>query len=244
MKKNIIVSGCSWGCGEWTGIGKKKYGVSHKGIEQYLLDDGHQVVNLSEGDNSNLGIAHRLAGWFERHPDHNIDCILVFQTEYTRDMRYDFQIDYHEITSVDTLSGICLSRLYNRLSELAIEHNIPVYLIGGCSDTIWLPNWKNHYPGVDVVCQSMVNLIINNDHRTDTPVYSWYGKDALPTVQRLKSILSVDGINELLQVIDLGFHRHNMLFECPEFFWPDGAHPNRHGHKKLYEFLNQQKLFD
>jgi lysophospholipase L1-like esterase len=27
--------------------------------------------------------------------------------------------------------------------------------------------------------------------------------------------------------------------ENPRWFWPDGTHPNHHGHKKLYEFLKE-----
>ena len=41
--KTIIITGCSWGCGEWN------HGdIAHGGLAEYLTQDGYNVVNLSE----------------------------------------------------------------------------------------------------------------------------------------------------------------------------------------------------
>ena len=51
----IIIAGDSWGVGEWTD-GQR----THRGLEQYLSDAGHIVINLSRGGMSNMSIIDAL----------------------------------------------------------------------------------------------------------------------------------------------------------------------------------------
>lgn len=90
----------------------------------------------------------------------------------------------------------------------------------------------------------MVHLVINDNPRTDHPVYSWYGVKTEKTVMKLKSILVPNEVEVLIDLMDQGFRRQSLIFEHPKWFWPDGVHPNRLAHRKLYDFLQQQKLFD
>ena len=53
----ILITGDSWGCGEWDGL-NVDYRVTHAGIEQYLRDDGYDVENISIGGNNNLMSYH------------------------------------------------------------------------------------------------------------------------------------------------------------------------------------------
>ena len=48
----IVIIGDSWGCGEWL-FKDGRYGVVHPGLEQYLVDAGHPVTNLSGSNKQN-----------------------------------------------------------------------------------------------------------------------------------------------------------------------------------------------
>ena len=107
-------------------------------------------------------------------------------------------------------------------------------------DTIWLDNMEDCYPGVSIVCQSMVNLIMNQNHQIETPVLSWFDSSSINMIPRIKEKLENKEIEKLLIMIDHGMGREDLLFGNPKYFWPDGTHPNRLGHKILFDFLQTQ----
>lgn len=49
----FLITGDSWSQGEWDGY-PDQYRVTHTGIQQYLIDDGHQVYNVGCGGFNNL----------------------------------------------------------------------------------------------------------------------------------------------------------------------------------------------
>ena len=61
----ILIAGDSWAMGEWPK--KQEDGIQHKGLEQYLLDDGHDVVNISQAGDT---------------PTVILDCLKTQQTIY------------------------------------------------------------------------------------------------------------------------------------------------------------------
>lgn len=241
---NFLVVGDSWGCGEWD---KDCTHNPHRGLEQYLTEDGHQVTNLSNQGISNHDIYQRIETYFRRNPQHDIDAVFVFQTEWTRDYKHSSgwdnalqANDWNEIKTAEDLGMRWISRFYRNLSEISAKVGCKVYVIGGASDALWLDNIEDHYPGCIVVCQSMTNLIINGDHRISTPVFSWYEQKAAELVQQLKAKLSQQELSNLLTLIDQGYQREILLRETPKYFYPDGIHPNRQGIRMLYDFLKQK----
>jgi hypothetical protein len=241
----IIISGCSWACGEWARgdtVAENEDPISHKGLEQYLVDAGYTVLNLSQGALSNLQIANRIFTWIDRHPNETISKIFVFQTEYLRDYWMSFQEDFLSLTHADSLSGKSISRFYYKLSTISKIAKCPVYLIGELSDTLWIGNMETCYPGVKVVCQSMTNLIVNNNHRVAEPVLDWYLGDTAEAIEKIKKSIPDDEVTKLLKKINDGFERENIVFSNSKYFWPDGRHPNRYGHQILFDFLKHQNL--
>ena len=235
----IIVSGCSWACGEWD-RGDLHHGVSHPGLSIYLNEAGYRTVNLGIPAGSNLQVADKISGWILRHADVKVDKIIVFQTEYTRDWRMRFDEDYGKIERYDSLCNIMIARFYHRLIEVASDAACEVCLIGGVSDT-WEPELvERNYPGIRIVCQSMTNLLINNHPRIANPIFSWYHIESRPLVEEVKRYLNNDELDKFLIEIERGAQRENLVFGTPEYFWPDGVHPNRVGHKKLFDFLTDQ----
>jgi hypothetical protein len=226
----ILICGDSWGCGEWN-IDCTK--TLHSGLEQYLKDAGHNVVNISRGGCSNLDSVARIKLWIERFGQ--VDSIFVFQTEYSRDFKHHSTESWNA-SSIEDLSSQWVENFYFRLSSLAQKHQCTINIIGGASDTVWFDNMDNDYPGCNIVCQSLTNLLINNDSRIADPVFSWYDSKTEPLLARVKTQLNT---GKLLSVINLGFERESALKENPQWFYPDGKHPNRQGHQKLYNFLKE-----
>lgn len=252
----FLIAGDSWGVGEWLRGDKQivtsgdimhaqNLLTSHGGLAQYIAEDGHAVQNISQGNASNTFISASIAKHLEAQSIKNKqypDRIIVFQTTYTRDYKFRFEEDWSKLTEAQSLAHIWLARFYHRLSDLAQQYSVPVYLVGGLGDTVWVDNMQLHYPGVSVACQSMVNLLANNESRVTTPVYSWYTKDCIDMIEEMRKILPADKFLDLMDQIDLGVNRQNMLSIYPEYFFPDGVHPNREGHRKLWQYLKEQDI--
>ena len=158
-----------------------------------------------------------------------------------------YDIDDRNVSTVNELISIWIKRFYHRLSEFAQFKNCKVYILGGVADTMWFDNMENDYPGCSIACQSITNLLINNDSRISQPVFSWLISDDKPLTSRLKQ--STD-IAKLLDQINLGVERETnsllpreaALAEHPHLFFPDGKHPNRHGYKILFNFLKENQF--
>lgn len=237
---NIIVVGDSWGVGEWNNTCTE---ILHLGLEQYLINDSHNVINISKGGISNLDIIFRLQTYLNRLKLEKIDKIIVFQTEFSRDYKFEVvQKDYGSDDWLDVVlpqdySNKLIERFYIRLSEISQKFNIPIQIIGGCGDALWIDNMQKEHIGCEIVCQSLTNLIIQNNSRIENPIFSWYTNATLSLVEKFKTKLSHEGLNQLIVDMNLGFERELLLRENPYFFYPDGVHPNRRGHKILFEYL-------
>jgi len=226
----IIIAGDSWGCGEWEDMK-----VTHGGLAQYLQEDGHKTINLSLGGSSNWEIYERIQLFFASGiPNYlieDIDLILVFQTEWNRDF------DQKRSTCTNQRYGMnAVSCWQYRLSEIAINNNVKIGIIGGCSDTMFLDKFEHEYPGLFIACQSLTNLCVNNDHRINDPTII-----IRPAEDHLKQMKDYcrksDCLDQLLIDLDKGKLRHSVWSENKKYFYPDGVHPNRLGHKILFDFL-------
>jgi hypothetical protein len=236
----IIITGDSWGCGEWQNMT-----VIHGGLGQYLKEHGFKVVNLSLGSSSNFCSYLRLKEFLESGvADYlpKISHVIFFQTDWTRDYRVRPDIPNvgapsqwffpeQEITDIQSYST---SQFQYRLSNLAQAHDLKIGLVGGCSDTIWLDKFSLEYPGVEILCQSFVNLCINNNHRIQTPVYT-LTPDAIDLLQKTQPNRASK--NQYIQDLSLAIDRRDILDNNKNYFWPDGKHANRLGHKKLFDYI-------
>jgi len=241
----IIVSGCSFACGEWQrgDLRNPDNGILHGGLSQYITENLNKpTVNLGVPAGSNLQVAQKIYGWIERHSEIPVEKIIVFQTEYTRDVKMIYEEDYLNFTTSIEFANILISRFYSRLSKISKIANCPIYLVGGVSDIAKLDDIEKHYPGLHIACHSLTNLVINNISTIDTPVLSWYDSMSTKFIERIKPKLSTVELENFIKEIDAGLERENLIFGTPEYFWPDGIHPNRKAHKKLFDFLLSQGI--
>jgi len=255
--KKILITGDSWGVGEWDWANPDQYTISHNGLAQYFVENGVDVVNLSQGGLSNRMICQHLNHFMEANQHLTPSAIIVFQTEWTRDGSienakwiseeftslphntpvYDQFMDIDDSDRFIAAQNIIMGRYYSRLSEISQKYQVPVYVIGGVSDTMWMSKFSEEYPGVSILCQSVTNLIMNNTHRTDTPVHSCFDNTNETDIALIKKQASVQEMNSVLDDVANGIARRDVWQNNPEYFYPDGKHPNREGHKILYDFV-------
>ena len=247
MSKTIVIAGGSWASGEWGAVPgatepSAAGGLKHPGLSQYLLDSGYQVINLSQPGGANKHSADRVSSFLNCNQHLDISSVIVFQTEWVRDIfvesptivNDDVTHGYHD------LKNRIISRFYNYLSQASVQYNVPIYLIGGCSDTVWLDQFSKEYPGLQIVCQSLTNLLVNGDHRNPDPVHCIFSKRDEEEIKYIKKHIGTQDLELLLNDIDKGTQRVNSWANHRDYFYPDGFHANRQGHHVLFEFLKAQ----
>jgi hypothetical protein len=246
VNKTIIIAGGSWGCGEWRDTGAKEPtaagGVAHPGLQRYLRESGYDIINLCQPGGANSDSANRVNSFLQFNRRIEVSSVIVFQTEWVRDVFLENRamIEDDLTHGYNDLKYRIISRFYNRLSMASQSYKVPVYLIGGCSDTIWIDNFEQEYPGLQIVCQSLTNLLTTGNHRNTDPTHCIFGRRDEEEVKYIKSRVGAEGIEQLLQDIDRGQQRLDIWANHREYFYPDGFHANREGHRILFEHLRAQ----
>jgi lysophospholipase L1-like esterase len=88
----------------------------------------------------------------------------------------------------------------------------------------------------------VTHLILENDHRATTPVYSSFISGLVDSpeynfLEMVKKNISSSDLEILLNDINLGGQRISLMMKNPHYFYPDGIHPNERAHKIIFEFL-------
>jgi hypothetical protein len=246
-EKTIIIAGGSWGCGEWRsvpGVNEPTAagGVAHPGLQRYLREAGYNIINLCQPGGANSDSANRINSflWFNQRI--KVSLVIVFQTEWVRDVFLENRamIDDDLTHGYDELKNRILTRFYRNLSQISQFRKVPIYLVGGCSDTLWINSFEQEYPGLNVACQSLTNLLTQNNHRNTDPTHCIFGRRDEEEVKYIKSRVGSQDIEHLLEDIDRGQRRLDVWAKHKEYFYPDGFHANREGHRILFEFLRTQ----
>lgn len=242
----ILISGDSWSAGVWH---KDNDIPEDKGISFYLRNHEHKVLNLTKPGGSNLESIDRIRDYFRCNQSEisNVKFILFWKTEFFREIWYYrtksiITSELHKELSYGyrQMRDQWVYRPYYRLAELSQQWNVPIYVIGGCSDTVWYDDFEIDFPGVKIICQSMTNLLLNNNHRIDQPVFcgflpTWINEGDFLNIVRKN--ISNDDYQELLQDMEIGMKRHEEYKNHPELFYPDGVHPNKKSHEILFNFI-------
>jgi hypothetical protein len=245
----IVICGDSWACGEWTVRTNGLVKNPHRGLAQYLHEDGHEVVNVGFAGASNLESLIALRSALEiltksSKFDNESITVIIFQTEWWRDI-WCVQHPVGLPNLIEAISEDLINKTISfwqyKLVTVAKDYNVKIHLVGGASDTMWLSNFEQEYPGLFVLCQSLTNLCINNTSRIDDPVFGIRPPDELTTVAKSLCYTAKD-LEYLVDQINQSTMRFNVFDAHPEYFWPDGLHANRRGHYKLYELVKEKLL--
>lgn len=208
----MILAGDSWACGEWQSVLGAVPVCVHKGIEQYSLDEGISIRNLSRGGDSNMDQVNIVANKNVYNQQ-----VFWFITDPLRDL---------EPTNEDPLelAKQSLRKTFRAIDRLSLENNLEIYVIGGLCDIIESIS-TTHY-NFQVAIPS-VNKLLHND----CEALSMYGSptDAVRVVKNKEYALKVF---EQIEKKKEFWNSH------PETF-PDGGHPGRSAHHFIFEYLKQ-----
>lgn len=239
MKNIVIIAGDSWGCGEF--IPHTNH-IAHGGTAEYLRAKGLDVRNLSMPGGSNLDacerVKHYLAYNLTEVP--KILTILFWQTEFYRDICFLNTSDKDKEIRLGykTFRDRFIAKPYYELSSISQQWFIPVYVLGGSGDTSFYDDFDKDFPGVKIVCQSLVNYLIRGSTLIQRPVHAEFINGLIDEfLSIIKPYCSTQDLEQLIVDMDMGQHRMQQMASSPDLFWPDGIHPNRLAHKKIFELL-------
>ena len=220
--KTIVITGCSWGAGEWGGDGQP---FAHAGLAQYFSESGYNVVNLSCTGSGNFKLIQPLSNFLEINLHLDIEHIFVLQTDIGRDFDQKWWANVrNELLDVNTPNleyriSEMYCQFYDKLNYTMKNRKKKVHLIGGLTDLNM--DFKNDFENINFLIPSWTQLcdpatplcyVINHNGFADF----------LDKRQHMEYIIATHT-------------RLNYFENHPEFFWPDGTHPNRYGHKILYD---------
>lgn len=220
--KKILIGGDSWGCGEWGHDGKNKHGVLHAGLEQYLVDDGFVVTNVSHGGFSNKDSIAEIVKSLQCN---DYDHVIWFQSDPYRNLRpYDnFSTLFQNRNEFIKLQIDLLNQSYDQLNQL----NKKIICLGGCTKLDQSINaYSNLIPAVD----SIIELLIPSFSAPEFWLSDWL------------SVLDSSIPEDVLDLLMYCKKKQDSLHERRGLFYPDGQHPNRAGHLILYNFVKENFL--
>jgi len=212
----ILIIGDSWGCGEWAMSGPNGYCTVHPGLEFYLKEHGYDVNNLSQGGYSNSDIFNSLRDHLAIN--NSYDVIIWFQTDPLRNLRpYADNIEIFKKNKEDFIlvHDELLNSIYAKFNSL----DLPIHCLGGTTKLNLALLEK--YPNLHPVIPSIIEMF------GEAHIKIW-PSDWIKNPQILKS-LSRTLVDYLHSECEPKLSR--------EWFFPDGRHPNRKAHKKIFEFL-------
>lgn len=246
VEKIAVQAGDSWAAGTWN-YGQQQIPRPHEDVCQNLRYAGYSTRNLAKPGGSNLESVGRLQDYLACNQQEiaHIKFVLFWQTEFFREIWYNASNGLHreELNlGYRFVKDHWVYRPYHKLSKIAQRWNIPIYVIGGCSDCIWYENFEADFRGVKVICQSVTNLLLTGNHRIEEPVFcefmpGWI--DRFDFLNKVKRNSSSEDLATLLHDMELGQERLRLFKDNPKFFAPDGIHPNKLAHQTVFEYLMQ-----
>ena len=241
--QSILIAGDSWGAGIPLVHSDASLDLVYGGITDLLTTQGFQVINLSKPGGSNLQACDRMNDYLRFNSPKQISqikTIIFWKTEFFREIWHYRPNDLEKELShsYSTLRDHWVYRPYHRLAEISQQWNIPIYIIGGCSDTVWYDDFEKDFPGVKIACQSATNYILTGNHNIDHPVFCEYLNGWVdPFLELVKPKTSGKELEIMLNDMELGFDRIRLFNEYKDVFFPDKTHPNTEGQKILFNLL-------
>lgn len=242
--KTFLILGDSWSQGE---LEYKKFGpghdILHKGVEQYLLDENHVVINhgILGGSNSQAFLKYNQ---FINHADF----VIWFQTDPLRDVSWNYERLFIEplkqFKSIKSVFEYVIVKEYSKFNSIAAMRNQTVYVIGGFSVVIpeinKFSNLKTIIPNVSGLIDSSTNF----NYYGYFIRYDWFVN--IVEYCKKQNIFDEDDLNKLKQeYIDMAEENCRIvdyMRKNKKFYWPDGAHPNRDGHKIIFNKIKEELL--
>jgi hypothetical protein len=214
----IVIGGDSWGVREWSDSEE-----IHRGMWQYFEEGGHEVtMSAIPGECNNITTSH-LNNVLSS--SNQYDYIFWFQSDPLRDLRPydDFGKSLKTYEDLIIKSDELIDKTYNFLNLIGKK----IYCIGGCSklNLPLMKKYENLYP----LIESVTEFILPNYQHPRLWHSDWINVVDKLDMESIDFLLEDKLKQDSLADTEIKEHR--------EYFWPDGGHPNRKGHKVLYDFI-------
>lgn len=218
----ILLAGDSWGCGVWINKRKEPSYVGHKGIEQFMLDDGHEVVNASIGGSSNFKTLKRIT----RKKLNKFDYVFVIESSPLRDVGcLDKDIPLSKwFDNYEHLININNNKRFEFYSQLnCLDKDI--YLIGGCSKVD--ENIAKKFSNIKILIPSIPEFLSPNYIAPEIYIDTW--------IKYVDDRYELETLDKLIEQQKKWFWLNK---NCSHFV-EDRAHPDRHGYEKVYNYIKE-----
>lgn len=233
MKPVVLIVGDSWAGGEWNG--KSPPQLLHRGLEQYFEETGYTVINKRQTGQGNQRNIVDLSDTLETLHQTNI-VVFFIVSEPLRNYTIPFITLKDDIVAHNGLFELqqhVLKQDFTALNQLAVKYNTVIHLIGGLSS---VPTFVNQFVKLNCLVRSWPELLVAHEEQykhVDWDTFGIWGKWQAALAQQLSHS---DGIDQ--KVIDqLSILAANQSVFLHPLFNPDGGHPNRVGHRILFDFI-------
>ena len=217
MQIKIGIFGDSWSCGEWSRI-NKNYEITHTGLNYYLNKAGYDCKSYGLPGGGNLRSFNKL-----KENEKNIDIVIFVLTQPFRDF-YDQLLKYDSNKSFNKNCEFAIKNIISNLSQQKLKNKI--ILVNGLFELEKQSGFIRHISW----CKLLKNNFIWPKH------YAHPGH--INDAWLKKKILHIDK-QSVLQDIDQDTKNFDLFISNmqsnKDYFYPDGSHPNRKGHKVLSE---------
>lgn len=228
MTKTFLVLGDSWSQGEIE-LQQEQHVVVHQGLVQYLKDDGYKVINGGGLGWSNKTALEKCKELYT--PD--IDYVIWFVTDSLRDLTEQEYIE--QLRNSNSIRQVVLDN-HNKIYKEFDQLGIPIYLIGGWAPV--LPNVSD-YKNLKVIINCLHEYFV-----PDSQVGLFHS--AVTLLEHVKQSArhhpTPEVMQEVIELIDEDAHARMIRNNNPKWFYPDNNHANRHGHKRIYERIQEVML--
>ena len=247
-KPKIFVAGSSWARGEWD---PDRPVVLHPGLKQYFADAEYTVIDSSQARSYHSRVINFLNRKLNEHyvdgdivifimADPLLDIIMP-ELAGMKTKRHINVKSLPKFTSLIEQAGGLINlikqqqdSIYSQLDTIAKKYNTQIHCIGGTYNLN--TNLSNKYSNLLPTLVSWINLLVGHyqEHfKTADPEfgisYTWgLNYIDLPTYTPKFS-------EQVRQELELITDTTNIMQEL--IFHPDGLHPNREGHKILFDYL-------
>jgi hypothetical protein len=215
MRKNILITGDSWAAGEWD----KKQVITHCGLQEYFMNAGYSVKNISKPG----GTLEEIVSKLDNEDLSLYDYIFVIVTctnrtvtnKFTNQENFFNLIPFNKETIIHRHKNI-LDNFFQQLNN----YNKPIYLLGGLSVVPSALGYQN----LKVALPSILKFILPKLAK-DYEFFFHLGNSYPKHIDK-------DTIDWMWQ--------QNKIWEqiqSSKYFREDGYHPNRYAHYKVFRYL-------
>lgn len=218
----VLITGDSWGRGEWGHDKNGKYDNLHPGLQQYLEQDGHAVTNVSMPCGHNQDACRNMKLELSK----SYDMILWLKADPLRDLiPEDYDPIKHDFTSYDEL--LSESKRLTKLAYQAFDScGVKINCLGG-GGKLDLKMMSEHDNLIPLI-PSITELVLQDYEHPELWASDW-----IFLIDKRFDLASIDKLLDNKRRQD-SLSKNNSY---KKFFWPDGDHPNRHGWRVVYDHI-------